>query len=582
MAFLIHMIMIIEYMLEYSGMIVAALAFTVVQAACDLALPGYMADIVNIGVINGNVNYIIQTGITMLLITLLSAVCAIAIGYFAARTAAFTAGDMRTDVFKRVQTFSNPELDKFSPASLITRTTNDITQIQMVIVMMVRMIFYAAIMAIGGAFKAISESRTLSGTIITAILVLVMVIIVLFNLVMPKMRRMQSLLDQLNLVSRENLDGMLVIRAFNTQKFEEARFDTANKSLTENALFVNRSMGYMMPTMMFIMNITTVMIVWGGAHQVANMQMDIGTMMAFMQYAMQIIMAFLMLSIMFILVPRAMVSASRIKEVIETGTVIKDKKKAVQPRADFVPDIEYDNVTFCYPGSDEPVLKNISFTAKHGQTTAFIGVTGAGKSTLVNLLIRFYDVTAGRILLDGIDIQDMKRSDLRDKIGYVPQKSMLFSGTIESNLLYADSSATSDTIQRAARIAQAEEFISTMPDGYNTHIAQGGSNLSGGQKQRMSIARALVKNAPIYIFDDTFSALDMKTDAALREALHRETAESTLLIIAQRVGTILSADQIIVLENGEIVGRGTHRELLHSCAVYHEIALSQLSEDELE
>jgi ATP-binding cassette, subfamily B, multidrug efflux pump len=576
------MIMVLEYMSEYIGMILGALVLTIVQATCDLALPGYMSDIVNNGVLSGNINYIAQTGIVMILITLLSGASAIAVGYFGARTAAFTARDMRADVFKRVQTFSNPELEKFSPASLITRTTNDITQIQLLIILMVRMLFYATIIGIGGAVKAISESRTLSSTIVAAILVLVTVIIILFNLVMPKMRRMQTLLDQLNLISRENLEGMLVIRAFNTQKFEEARFDGANRSITENNLFVNRAMGFMMPTMMFIMNITTVMIVWVGAHQVAAMRIDIGTMMAFMQYAMQIIMSFLMLSLMFILVPRAMVSASRIKEVIETKTVIKDKKKAIQPRADFVPDIEYENVTFYYPESDEPVLRNISFTAKHGQTTAFVGVTGSGKSTLVNLLIRFYDVTGGRILLDGVDIRDMKRSDLRDKIGFIPQKSILFSGTVKSNLLFADSDSTVDNLEHAVRIAQAEDFITTMPDGYDSNIAQGGSNLSGGQKQRMSIARALVKKAPIYIFDDSFSALDMKTDAALRTALHQETGESTLLIVAQRVGTILSADQIIVLENGEIVGRGTHRELLRSCEVYREIAQSQLSEDELE
>ncbi len=576
------MIMVMEYMLEYSGMIVGALALLVIQAICDLALPDYMADIVNTGVLSGNVNYIVQTGIKMILITLLSAACSIAVGYFAARTAAYTARDIRADVFKRVQTFSNPELDKFSPASLITRTTNDITQIQLLIVLMVRMLFYAAILGTGGAIKAVSESRSLSWTIVGAVLVLVIVIVILFNVVMPKMRIMQSLVDQVNLISRENLEGMLVIRAFNSQKFEEARFDAANRTLTENNLYINRAMTIMMPTMMFIMNVTTVLIVWAGAHQIAALQIDIGKMLAFMQYAMQIIMSFLLLSAMFILVPRAAVSAGRIKEVIETGTVIKDKVKAVQPRAHFVPDIEYANVTFCYPGSDQPVLKNISFKAKHGQTTAFIGVTGSGKSTLVNLLIRFYDTTAGRILVDGIDIRDMKRSDLRDKIGYVPQKSTLFSGTVKSNLLYADSDSTFDNLQRAARIAQAEEFISTMPEGYEAHIAQGGSNLSGGQKQRMSIARALVKNAPIYIFDDSFSALDMKTDAALREALRRETGGSTLLIVAQRVGTILSADQIIVLENGEIVGRGTHRELLRSCDVYREIALSQLSEVELE
>jgi ATP-binding cassette subfamily B protein len=574
--------MVFEYMSEYIGMLVGALALLVLQAICDLSLPNYMSDIVDTGVLGGNVNYIVQTGIKMVLITLLSAACSIAVGYFAARIAANTARDIRADLFKRVQTFSNPELDKFSPASLITRTTNDITQIQLLIVLLVRMLFYAAILGTGGAIMAISESRTLSWNIIAAILALVIVIFILFNLVMPKMRRMQTLVDKVNLISRENLEGMLVIRAFNSQKFEEARFDAANRELTENSLFINRAMTIMMPTMMFIMNITTVLIVWFGAHQIAALQLDIGKMMAFMQYAMQIIMSFLLLSVMFIMIPRASVSASRIKEVIETGTVIKDKKKTVRPREDFVPDIEYDNVTFCYPGSDQPVLKNISFKAKHGETTAFIGVTGSGKSTLVNLLIRFYDVSEGRILVDGVDIRDMKRSDLRNKIGYVPQKGMLFSGTVKSNLLYADSASTFDNIKRAARIAQAEEFISTMPEGYDAHIAQGGSNLSGGQKQRMSIARALVKNAPIYIFDDTFSALDMKTDAVLREALHNEVRGSTLLIVAQRVGTIISAEQIIVLENGEIVGRGTHRELLRNCEVYREIALSQLSEAELE
>ena len=576
------MILVIEYMLEYPGMILGALTLLVVQAICDLSLPDYMSDIVDNGVLNGNVNYILQIGGKMILITLLSAACMIVTGYFASRIAAFTARDMRADVFKRVQTFSNPELDKFSPASLITRTTNDITQIQLLIIMMMRMVVYSAILGTGGAIKAISESRTLSWTIVGAVLALVMVIILLFILVMPKMRIMQTLVDKLNLISRENLEGMLVIRAFNTQKFEEARFDGANVALTDTGLFINRAMTIMMPTMMFIMNITTVLIVWFGAHQIANLTIDIGKMMAFMQYAMQIIMSFLMLSVMFILIPRAMVSAGRIKEVLETDTVVKDKLKAIRPRADFVPDVEYENVTFGYPGGEEPVLKNISFKARHGQTTAFIGVTGSGKSTLVNLLLRFYDVTGGRILVDGVDIRDMKRSDLREKIGYIPQKATLFSGTIKSNLQYADSKSTFENIQRAARIAQAEEFINAEPNGYDAHVAQSGTNFSGGQKQRLSIARALVKNAPIYIFDDSFSALDMKTDAALREALHRETGGSTLFIVAQRVGTILTADQIIVLENGEIAGKGTHRELLHSCEVYREIAMSQLSEDELE
>jgi len=576
------MIMVIEYMSEYSGMILGALTLLVIQAICDLSLPDYMSDIVDTGVINGNVNYIVQIGGKMILVTLLSAACMIVTGYLASRIAAYTARDMRADVFKRVQTFSNPELDRFSLASLITRTTNDITQIQLLLILMVRMVFYSAILGTGGAIKAVSESRALSWTIVGAVLALVVLIIILFNVVMPRMRIMQTLVDKVNLISRENLEGMLVIRAFNTQKFEEARFDGANRTLTDTSLYVNRTMMMMMPTMMFIMNVTTVLIVWFGAHQIADLQIDVGKMMAFMQYAMQIIFSFLMLSVMFILIPRAMVSAGRIKEVIETGTVIKDKIKAIQPRVDFVPDVEYENVTFSYPGGEEPVLKNVSFRARHGETTAFIGVTGSGKSTLMNLLLRFYDVTDGRILVDGVDIRDMKRSDLRDKIGYISQKATLFSGTVESNLEYADCGATFDTLQRAARIAQAEEFISTMPDGYTAHVAQGGSNFSGGQKQRLSIARALVKNAPIYIFDDSFSALDMKTDAALREALHRETAESTLLIVAQRVGTILTADQIIVLENGEIVGKGTHRELLRSCDVYRDIAMSQLSEDELD
>jgi len=576
------MILVFEYMLEYSGMLVITLALLVVQAICDLTLPDYMADIVNIGVLTGNVSFIVQIGVKMLLVTLLGAACSIAVGYYAARVAAFTASDMRADIFKRVQTFSNPELDKFSPASLITRTTNDITQIQLLIVLLVRMLFYAAIMGTGGIFKAVAESPTLSWIIMGAVLALVMVILFLLLMVMPKMRIMQTLVDRLNLISRENLEGLLVIRAFNSQNFEEARFDDANRSLTENNLYINRAMTIMMPTMMFIMNITTVLIVWFGAQQIAAMTMDIGKMMAFMQYAMQIIMAFLMLSVMFIMIPRAAVSANRIKEVIETDTLVKDKKITVQPGADFVPDIEYENVSFCYPESDQPVLKNINFKAKHGQTTAFIGVTGSGKSTLISLLIRYYDVSEGRILVGGVDIRDLKRSDLRDKIGYVPQKIMLFSGTVKSNLLYADRDASLEKMKRAARIAQADEFISTMEDGYNAHVAQGGSNLSGGQKQRLSIARALVKNAPIYIFDDSFSALDMKTDAALREALHQEARGSTLLIVAQRVGTILSADQIIVLEDGEIVGRGTHRELLRTCEVYREIARSQLSEDELE
>ena len=575
------MLKLIEYMKSYIGMILCAVALLLVQAICDLALPDYMSDIVNTGVMGGNSGYIFEIGGKMLLVTLLGTVASITVGYFAAQVAAGVARDLRLDIFKKVESFSNAQFDKFSTASLITRTTNDITQIQTLLVMVVRLVFYAPILGIGGIMKALSKSTSMTWVIGVAVVCLVGVIMLLFSIAMPKFKIVQNLIDKLNLVTRENLEGMLVIRAFNTQKFENNRFDRANKDLTEVNLFVNRAMAVMMPAMMLIMNLTTVMIVWVGAKQVSSFQMDIGTMMAYMQYAMQIIMAFLMLAMMFIMIPRAAVSANRIAEVLDTEESVLDPKKPVDFDHSFIPTIEFKGVNFHYPGSDGDVLHNINFTAKKGQTTAIIGATGSGKSTLVNLIMRFYDVIDGEILIDGKDLRSLKLKTLRNKIGYVPQKSVLFSGNIRSNLFYADKNTTMQNVEKAASVAQATEFINSKDDGYESSISQGGTNVSGGQKQRLSIARALVKNAPIYIFDDSFSALDLKTDVKLREALKEETGDSTILLVAQRISTIMNAEQIIVLDNGEIVGKGTHRELLKNCEVYVEIARSQLSEEEL-
>jgi len=572
---------LLQYTKVYIGMILCSIALLFVQAMCDLALPDYMSDIVNTGVMGGNTLFIWKTGGKMLAVTLLGTICSATVGFFAAQVAAGVSRDLRYDIFKKVQSFSNAEFDKFSTASLITRTTNDITQIQTLLIMVIKLVFYAPILGVGGVIKAVSESKSMTWVIGVAVVCLIGVIIVLFSIAMPKFKMVQSLIDRINLVTRENLDGMLVIRAFNTQKFEINRFDKANKDLTDVNLFVNRSMSVMMPSMMLIMNLTMVIIVWVGAKQVSAFNMEIGTMMAYMQYAMQIIFAFLMLAMMFIMIPRATVSADRIQEVLETGETILDPEDPEEFDDSFVPNIEFRNVSFHYPGGEGDVLTDINFTAKAGQTTAIIGSTGCGKSTLVNLIMRFYDVTGGQILVGGKDLRSVKRKNLRDKIGYVPQKSILFSGTIKSNLYYADKNSSMDNIKKAASVAQATEFIDSKEEGYDTAIAQGGTNVSGGQKQRLSIARALVKNAPVYIFDDSFSALDLKTDSRLRAALKKETGRSTLLIVAQRVSTIMDAEKIIVLENGKIAGIGTHRELLENCDVYGQIARSQLSEEEL-
>ena len=502
-------------------------------------------------------------------------------GYLSAKIAAGMARDIRRDVFKTVESYSSTEFDKFSTASLITRTTNDVTQIQMVVMMMVRMMFYAPLMGIGGIIKVVSNDSPLSWIIGVAVLMLVSLIAIIFSLSLPKFKIIQKLTDRINLVSRENLTGMMVIRAFNMEGFEEKRFDVANKDLTAVSLFINRGMVVMMPLMMLIMNVMMLGIIWFGAQQVADANMQVGDMMAFMQYAMQIVMSFLMLSMMFIIIPRASVSADRIHEVLSTVPHIHDPKQPRTFPASFKGSVEFRDVSFRYPGADTDALEHISFTAQPGQTTAFIGSTGAGKSTIVNLIPRFYEVTGGSILVDGVDIREVTQHDLRDKIGYVPQKSALFSGTIESNMLYADKNATPEMLKSAIEIAQAQEFVSEKPEGMATEIAQGGTNVSGGQKQRLSIARAIVKKPPIYILDDSFSALDFKTDAALRRAFKEKTANSTLLVVTQRVSTIKNAEQIIVLDEGRIVGKGTHNELMENCETYKEIALSQLSKEEL-
>jgi ATP-binding cassette subfamily B protein len=526
-------------------------------------------------------NYIMNAGILMLLIALLSAACTVIVGLLSARIAAGLSRNLRKSVFTKVESFSNTEFDKFSTASLITRTTNDITQIQMLVIIMIRMVIYAPIMGAGGVMKALNKSSSMTWIIALAVVVLLGLIITVFTIAMPKFKIIQKLIDRLNLVTRENLTGMMVIRAFNTQDFEERRFDSANKDLTNTNLFVNRVMVFMMPAMMLIMNGVTLLIVWVGAHQIAESAMQVGDMMAFMQYAMQILFSFLMLSMMFIMIPRAAVSAQRIAEVLETKPTIVDPKDPKQ--FDIVGGvIEFRNVSFRYPEAEGDALNNVSFKVLPDQTTAFIGSTGSGKTTLINLIPRFYDATSGQVLIDGINVKEVTQHDLRERIGYVPQKGSLFSGTIESNLKYADENATSEELNKAASIAQALEFIDEKPEGFAASIAQGGTNVSGGQKQRLSIARALVKKPKIYIFDDSFSALDFKTDSALRKALKAQTEESTVLIVAQRISTIMNAEQIIVLEDGNVVGIGTHKELMENCETYQEIALSQLSKEELE
>lgn len=525
--------------------------------------------------------YILVTGAKMIGLAFLGMMASVLVGLFASRVAARTGRDLRGKVFKKVVGFSNAEFDKFSTASLITRSTNDIQQIQMLVVMLLRMVLYAPIMAVGGLFKVFHTNVDMLWIIALAVGLILLLVMVLFMVAMPKFKVLQNLVDRLNLVMREILTGLPVIRAFSTEKHEEERFDKANRDLTRTNLFVNRAMTFMMPLMMLIMNGITVLIVWSGAYSVNDGRMQVGDMMAFIQYAMQIIMSFLMICMVSIMLPRAAVAADRVDEVLTSETVIKDPERPKMIPETGKGEVRFDHVSFRYPGAEEDVLHDIDFTAKPGQTTAIIGSTGCGKSTLVNLIPRFYDVTEGRITIDGEDIREITQHDLREKLGYVPQKGVLFSGTIASNIMYGNQEGSEEEMVEAAQIAQATEFIEEKRKQYDSPIAQGGSNVSGGQKQRLSIARAVAKKPDVFIFDDSFSALDYKTDVALRAALKNKTQESTVIIVAQRISTILHAEQIIVLDDGKVAGIGTHKELLKSCDAYYQIASSQLSEAEL-
>ena len=527
--------------------------------------------------------YILASGLKMLGIALLGSIAAMTAAFLSSRVGAGVARDLRKAVFKKVESFSNTEFNKFSTASLITRTTNDITQVQMLMIMLLRIVLFAPMMGAGALYKAITHSTSMTWIIMLILLVIGGVLFILIKVVMPKFKIIQSLIDRLNLTMRENLSGVLVIRAFGNEKHSEERFDGANDDLTKVNLFVNRAMATLMPIMMFIMNIATVLVVWVGSQQLDLGNIAIGDMMAFIQYAMHIIMSFLFIAMIFIMFPRASVAAGRVYEVLSTDLTIKDpvQEEAFDNHKKGL--VEFKNVTFKYPGAHEAVLSDINFVAEPGKTTAFIGSTGSGKSTLINLIPRFYDVTEGSVLVDGVDVRNVKQHDLRELIGVVPQKGVLFSGTIRSNLQYGAHEASDEELNEVIRIAQAKEFVEQKPKGLNEEISQGGTNVSGGQKQRLAIARALAKNPEILIFDDSFSALDFKTDAVLRKELSKLTEKSnnTVLIVGQRIASIMDADQIIVLDKGKIVGKGTHKELMKSCEVYQEIAYSQLSKEEL-
>lgn len=575
------MLKLAKYLKPYVPLIFVAVFFLFVQALAELSLPALMAEIVDTGISSGNSRWILNAGLRMLAVTTAAGFAAILVGLAASRVAAGATRDIRRALFTHIERFSVGEFDSFSTASLLTRTTNDITQLQHLILMSLRMVLFAPVMGVGSIIMAVRTSVSMSWILALAVLIIIGIIILVFLIAMPRFRIIQKLVDRLNLVSREHLEGLMVIRAFGTEDFEKERFSKANSDLTKVNLFVNRVMVILSPAMMLIMNGVGLLIIWVGAKEIAASNMQVGQMMAYLQYAMQVIMSFLMLSMMFIMIPRAAVSGDRIAEVLSTEPQIKNPINAGSLAPELRGVIEFRNVSFRYPGADEDALQSISFTANPGETVAFIGSTGSGKSTLINLIPRFYDVSSGQVFVSGIDVCNVRQEALRKEIGYVPQKGSLFSGTIKSNIQYGKPSAAETDVVEAATIAQAHSFISEMEGGYGAHISEGGSNVSGGQRQRLSIARAIVRKPAVYIFDDSFSALDFKTDADLRRELKTHTKEATVLIVAQRISTILNADKIIVLDTGKIAGVGTHKELLQSCRLYKEIASSQLSGEEL-
>ncbi|MCL2528271.1 MAG: ABC transporter ATP-binding protein/permease [Defluviitaleaceae bacterium] len=575
------MLKITKYLKPYWPWLVITVLLLLGQAMAELLLPTLMSDIVNEGIVPGieqgvsQTEYILRTGGIMLFIALLAGTASLTAAYISPRVAAGAARDMRRDLFSKVENFSQSEFDKFSSASLITRCTNDVAQVQNLANVTARLLLYAPIMGAGGIIMAINRSVSMSWIIALAVIVLIGIVLLLVSVLMSKFKILQEMVDNLNKISREILHGLMVIRAFGTQGHEKARFEKVNADLRDTGLFIGRTMAAAGPVITFIMGGTQILVIWVGAHHVAASGLAIGDMIAFMQYAMQVIIAFMMMSFMLVMVPRAMVSAARIAEVLDADTSINDPDVPVTFPEGSVGRVDFESVSFRYPGAETDVISDISFTALPGQTTAIIGATGSGKSTVANLMLRFYDVSGGQVLVDGVDIRQIRQADLRGKIGYVPQKGQLLGGTIASNIRYGKPEASDEDIETAAKVAQAFAFIEEKEEKYESEIAQGGTNVSGGQRQRLSIARALAKKPEILVFDDSFSALDFKTDASLRKALKEHTADATVIVIAQRVGTIMNAEQILVLDEGQIVGRGTHEELLVSCPAYHEIASSQ-------
>lgn len=574
------MLKIFKYLKPFTGFVVLVIIFLIGQSIADLYLPTLMSDVVNNGMMKGNINYIWQYGLYMLLVAAVSGGCSIVGAYYSSKAAVGLGRDLREKVFTKVENYSLNEIDKVGTASLITRTTNDVTQVQTVTIMIMRFMITAPIMCIGGIILALSKDGPLTSVLAIVLPVMLIIMVIVAKFVVPLFQSLQKRLDKVNLVLRENLIGIRVIRAFNRQGKEYARFDKANRDLTDVSIKVNRIMAVMQPVMMLLMNGTSLAIIWFGGLRISSGNLGIGDMMAFLQYAMMIMFSIIMVAIMFIMLPRAQASATRINEVLDLHPDIVDKENTVKQEK-VKGYVEFKDVTFSYPGAKLPALSHINFLARPGEITAVIGGTGSGKSTLINLIPRFYDVQGGSILVDGVDIRDMEQQVLRKKIGFVPQTAILFTGTISENIRFGKEDATDAEVTHAAEVAQALDFISTMQQGFESPISQGGTNVSGGQKQRLSIARALVSNPEIYIFDDSFSALDFKTDANLRAALKNEIQNATVIIVAQRVSTIMDADRIIVLDDGEIVGMGTHKELLHTNKVYYEIVTSQLSEEEI-